>query len=61
VYGEARAFVDEAQYRHLALQVKELARQEDPTHSQTVDVKPIEDLRLLADPHRRFSIYNQLI
>lgn len=49
VYGEARAFLDAAQYRHLALQVQELARQDDPTHSQTVDVRLIERFHEIRD------------
>lgn len=49
VYGEAKEFLNDDQYAHLALQVKELARQDDPTHSQTVDVRAIEDFHEIRD------------
>ena len=42
-YDEAMGFLNQDQYDHLAAQVRELARQDDPTHSDTVDVRPIED------------------
>jgi hypothetical protein len=48
-YVEAIGFLDEDQYEHLARQVRELVRQDDPTHSQTVDVRPIEDFYELRD------------
>lgn len=40
---EAKALLTRDQYDAVALQVKTLARQDDPTHSQTVDVRAIED------------------
>jgi hypothetical protein len=48
-YEEAREFLDEDQYEHLASQFRELARQVDPTHSETIDVRPIEDFHELRD------------
>ena len=48
-YDEARKFLDDAQYGHLAAQVRELAGQSDPTHSDTVDVRPIEDFHEIRD------------
>jgi hypothetical protein len=48
-FQEAMAFLDEGQYGHMANQVRELARQEDPTHSDTVDVRPIEDYFEIRD------------
>jgi hypothetical protein len=48
-FKEAMNFVDEAQYHHLADQVRELARQSDPTHSDIVDVRPIEEFFEIRD------------
>jgi len=48
-FVEACDFLDDAQYRHMALQVKELAMQRDPTHSQTVSVEKIEDFYEIRD------------
>lgn len=48
-FEEALAILNEDQYDHAAGQVKELAQQEDPTHSDTVDVQPIEDYFELRD------------
>jgi len=48
-FQEAMKFLDEAQYYHLADQVRELARQSDPTHSDTVDVRPIEEFFEIRD------------
>src|SRR4051794_5280182 len=48
-FEEAMGFLNEDQYTHLANQVRELARQDDPTHSDTVDVTPIEDYHELSD------------
>lgn len=48
-YEEAMSFLNEDQYDHMASQVRELARQEDPTHSLTVDVRPIEDFYEIRD------------
>ena len=48
-FDEAKSFLDDDQYDHLAEQVRELARQDDPTHSEIVDVKPIEDFYEISD------------
>jgi hypothetical protein len=48
-YEEAMALLNEDQYDHMARQVKELARQEDPTHSAMVDVRPIEQFYEIRD------------
>lgn len=46
---EAREFLDDDQYGHLARQFRELATQDDPTRSQTIDIRPIEDFHELRD------------
>lgn len=46
---EAQHLLDEAQYHHIADQFKQLASERDPTHSQLVDVRPIEDFFELRD------------
>jgi phage-related protein len=38
-HEEAMDFLDTEQYAHLAAQVRELATQDDPTHSETIDVR----------------------
>jgi hypothetical protein len=48
-FQEAMSFLTEDQYQHLAMQVKELAREDDPSHSQVTDVKSIEDYFELRD------------
>lgn len=48
-FDEAMGFLDADQYEHLAAQVRELATQEDPTHSETIDVQPIEDFYEIRD------------
>ena len=48
-HREALEFLSEGQRRHLALQVQELADEDDPTHSATVDVRPIEDFHEIRD------------
>ncbi len=48
-YDEAMKFLNEDQYHHLAEQVKELARERNPTHSVTVSVDAIEDFHELRD------------
>src|SRR5690606_28204355 len=48
VRGESR-FLSEHQRRHLADQVKELAREADPTHCDTVCIRPIEEYHELKD------------
>jgi hypothetical protein len=48
-YCEAMDFLSEAQYAHLAKQVKELAKEEVPTQSSTIDVRSVEDFYELRD------------
>lgn len=48
-YDEAMAFLDAEQYDHMAGQVRDLALQDDPTHSDTIDVKPIEAFHEIRD------------
>jgi mRNA-degrading endonuclease RelE of RelBE toxin-antitoxin system len=48
-FKEAKSFLDDDQYQHMALQVQELARQDDPKHSQSIDVRPVEDLHEVRD------------
>lgn len=48
-HREASELLTDVQYRHLAMQVKELAKQIEPTHSETVDVKKIEDYYEISD------------
>jgi len=42
-------FLSSAQYHHIVLQIKELAQHDDPTHSETVDVKKVETFYELRD------------
>lgn len=42
-HDEAMAFLNEDQYEHLSRQVREVAKEEDPGHCSTVDVRQIED------------------
>jgi phage-related protein len=49
VFEEARAFLNEDQYDHLARQVRELARHDDPTHSASIDIRPVGDLFEIRD------------
>jgi hypothetical protein len=42
-FQDARAFLDEGQYQHVSEQVRELAREIDPTHPVTQAVAAIED------------------
>jgi hypothetical protein len=48
-YDEAMEFLDSDQYRHVAQQFWDLARQPDPTHSEIISVRPIEDFHELRD------------
>src|SRR5947208_1778158 len=48
-HTEAMSFLTEDQYGHLARQVRELARQDDPTRSDTVDVKSIGEFFEIRD------------
>ncbi len=42
-------FLSGEQHKHLILQVKELARHSDPTHSDTLSLRPIEAFHELRD------------
>ena len=48
-FTEAKKFLNDCQYEHMADQVKELAREADPTHSLTASVDAIEDFHELRD------------
>jgi hypothetical protein len=48
-YKEATQLLDDDQYAHLAAQVKDLARESEPTRSRTVDVRPVEDFYEIRD------------
>ena len=49
VYGEAAKTLTGAQYQHVVQQVRELARENDPTHPATVSVDAVEDFHELRD------------
>jgi len=48
-YSDARAFLNRSQYRHLSNQVRELAMEEEPSQSASIDVRPIEDFFEIRD------------
>ena len=48
-FDEARDFLDDDKYRHIAFQFQELASENDPTHSATCDIRAIEDFYELRD------------
>jgi hypothetical protein len=48
-FDEAQDILNEDQYQHMALQIKELAREVDPTHSETASVDAVEDFHELRD------------
>lgn len=48
-FDEAMSFLDGEQYDHLARQVRELAREAEPTRSQTIDVRPVDEFYELRD------------
>lgn len=48
-HREAKRFLSADQYHHIAMQIKELAREEDPTHSQSASVDAIEGFHELRD------------
>ena len=48
-FHEVMKFLNKDQYAHLALQFKELARESDPSHSQTARVDAIETFFELRD------------
>jgi len=49
VFHEAMSFLNEDQYQHLEMQFKELATENDPSHSCTTDVRHIDDFLELRD------------
>ena len=49
VFEETISLVGPAGYQHLAMQFRELAFQGDPTHSDTVDVRQIENFWEIRD------------
>ena len=55
VFEEAIDLLKEMGYEHLAAQVRELALQDDPTHSETVDVRPIETFYEIRDKGAPFG------
>lgn len=48
-FREVMAFLNRDQYQHLAMQVKDLATEDDPSHSLTCRVDQIEDFFELKD------------
>lgn len=48
-FDEAIRVLGEAGYHHFAMQVKDLAMQSDPTHSDMVDVRAIEAFHEIRD------------
>jgi hypothetical protein len=48
-FKEAMEFLDDGQYRHMALQMQDLATEDDPTHSSLCSVRQIEDFYELRD------------
>lgn len=48
-HEEAISFLNADQYEHLARQVRELAGHDDPTHSDTIDIRPIEGFYEIRD------------
>lgn len=48
-YYEARGLLSEAEYQHIAMQVKELATEVTPSHSQLTSVDAIEDFHELRE------------
>jgi len=50
-FDEAMGFLSSVQYEHLAMQFRELASQEDPTHSDTISIRSMtpEDFCELRD------------
>lgn len=48
-FEEAMRILKEFQYDHMADQVRDIATEDDPTHSETVDVRPIEDFYEIRD------------
>ncbi len=48
-HEEAIAFLNDEQYQHVALQVKELAKELNPRISQTIDIDQVDDFYEIRD------------
>ncbi len=48
-FDEILKIVGEAGYAHFAMQVKEIATLNDPSHSDTVDIRPLENIFEIRD------------
>ena len=48
-YKEATTLLDNDQYAHMVAQVKELARENEPTRCETVDVRKLGELHEIRD------------
>ena len=48
-YREATDRFNKSQYRHLSLQMQEVAREQHPSHSQTASIVPVEDFYELRE------------
>lgn len=48
-FDEVKGFLDEDQYQHAAWQVKELAREADPSHSIAQSIDRVEDFHEFRD------------
>ena len=48
-YKEATDLLDDDQYAHMVAQVKELARESEPTRCETVDVRKLGELHEIRD------------
>jgi hypothetical protein len=48
-YDDAMGFLTVDQYQHMAMQVKDLAREQDPTHPAALSVDAVEDFHELRD------------
>lgn len=57
-FDEAESVLDAAGYKHLEMQVKDLAATEQPTHSSTVDVRAVEDFHEIRDRGALFGNAN---
>lgn len=49
VYEEAVPLLTEVGYAHMSLQMRELAKQEDPTRSDLIDVQAVDDFYEIRD------------
>ena len=48
-HSESMSFLNKEQYDHVASQIRELARQVEPTRSQAIDVRSVDDFYELRD------------